>query len=54
MPLLKSLNLAGGRATNKDQNLIQTGQIVEFVSYHCILDVILSCDLLHIIGIWGP
>ena len=41
----------GGVNTGKkiDRIYIQPGQVVEFVSYHCTLDVILSCRLLHII-----
>lgn len=40
MPPLETLNLGQAMATNKEKLNIQTGQVVEFVSYHSTLGVI--------------
>lgn len=50
---LQGVNLDLANAKNQDTLKIKPGQVVKFVSHHCMLDVILSYGLLHIIGIWG-
>ena len=45
LPPLQNINLGEGRARNTDPYNIQTGQVVQFVSYNWTLDAIMFCGL---------
>ena len=49
-PLPLEVDLTRADARNTETIKIQPGQVVKFVSYHCTLDIFLSCGLFHIIG----